>query len=145
MPKKLLFCVFRVFHFFVFLFLFVFISYCFHFFLFLVIIVFISSCFHFSQFLVLFVFVPSDVSSLLRCYHECYGFEKAFFTLRRFLSYTPSCVYQGFPGTGSSALKVAGLPTEVQNTDPSHLFESHSVWQLCDKQGTLFKLFIICL
>ena len=48
MPKKLLFCVFRVFHFFVFSFLFVFISYCFHFFLFLVIIVFISSCFHFS-------------------------------------------------------------------------------------------------
>ena len=48
MPKKLLFCVFRVFHFFVFSFLFIFISYCFHFFLFLVIIVFISSCFHFS-------------------------------------------------------------------------------------------------
>ena len=30
-------------------------------------------------------------------YRECYGFERAFFTLRRFLPYTPSCFFQGFP------------------------------------------------
>ena len=38
----------------------------------------------------------------LSSYHECYGFEWAFFTHRRFLPYTPfwhfgtTCFYQGF-------------------------------------------------
>ena len=38
-------------------------------------------------------------------YRECYGFEWAFFTHRRFLPYTPSrhsgttCFYQGFTGS----------------------------------------------
>ena len=39
-----------------------------------------------------------------------------------FFSYTLSCFYQGFPRAGSSALKVAGLPTDVQNTDLAHLY-----------------------
>ena len=30
---------------------------------------------------------------------ECYGSERAFFTLRRSLSYTPFCWFQGFPGS----------------------------------------------
>ena len=34
---------------------------------------------------------------LVNC--ECYGFERAFFTLRCFLLYTPSCWFQGFPGS----------------------------------------------
>ena len=38
--------------------------------------------------------------------------------------------YQGFPGAGSSALKVVtGSPTEIRNIDPAHLFESHSIQQ----------------
>ena len=72
---------------------------------------FISSCFHFSWFhfflfLFLFIFIPSCfrifrcfycwlhlfTSLFLYClcfYRECYGFERALFTLRHFLSYTP--------------------------------------------------------
>ena len=41
------------------------------------------------------------------CYRECYGFERAFFTLRHFLSYTPSCFFQGFPGNRQFNLKVS--------------------------------------
>ena len=33
------------------------------------------------------------------CYCEWYRFERAFFTLRHFLPYTPSCCFQGFPGS----------------------------------------------
>ena len=57
-----------------------------------------------------------------------YGFEKAFFTLKRFLSYAPSRYFaqhafiKASLGAGSSALKVAGPLTEVRNTDPAHLF-----------------------
>ena len=88
------------------------------------------------MFLFLHVFISSDVFGCFHCwlylsislflhcccYCECYGFERAFFTLRSFFSYTSSCFYQGFPGAGSSALKVAGSPTEVRKTDPAHLF-----------------------
>ena len=35
-------------------------------------------------------------------YHECYGYERVFFTLRRFLPDTPCCWFQGFPGASSS-------------------------------------------
>ena len=57
----------------------------------------------------------------LCCYHECYRFERQFFTPRHFLPYAPSCFYQGFPRTSGSALKVVGLPTEVRNTDSAHV------------------------
>ena len=61
-------------------------------------------------------------------YHECYGFERAFFRFQAFftlLSFPISdttCIYQGFLGAGSFALKVVGPPTDVKNTDPAHLF-----------------------
>ena len=41
------------------------------------------------------------------CYRECYGFERAFFTLRHFLFYTFSCFFQGFPGSRQFNLKVS--------------------------------------
>ena len=41
------------------------------------------------------------------CYRECYGFESAFFTFRRFLPCTPSCFFQGFPGSRQFNLKVS--------------------------------------
>ena len=34
---------------------------------------------------------PCHASGHLLIYHECYGFESAFFTLKCFLPYTPSC------------------------------------------------------
>ena len=43
---------------------------------------------------------------------ESVFYSQVFFTL------TPSCFYQGFPGAGSSALKMAGL----RNIDPAYLF-----------------------
>ena len=49
-----------------------------------------------------------QVLRFMLLYRECYGFERTFFTLRRFLPYSPSrhlaqrdvapaCIYQGFP------------------------------------------------
>ena len=62
---------------------------------------FISSCFYFLRcfrvFSLLITFFHFTVSSLfvryfvfVLLYRKCYGFERAFFTLRRFLPYTPS-------------------------------------------------------
>ena len=48
-------------------------------------------------------------------------YSQALFTLHSFLTFGTTCFYQGFPGAGSSSLKVAGPPTEVRNTDPAHL------------------------
>ena len=86
--------------------------------------VFLFFLFSFLQmFSLLIAFVHLTVFfHFLCCFHKCYGFEKAFFTLRHFLPYTPSCFFQGIPMVGSSALKVEGLPTEVRYTDPAHLF-----------------------
>ena len=93
---------------------------CFHFFMFSFILVFSS------------VFTVDRICSLLCFFTVCqyfvfvlfyrYGFEKALFTLKHFLSYTPSCFYQTFSGAAGSFLKVSGLPTEVQNTESAHLF-----------------------
>ena len=53
-----------------------------------------------------------------------------FFTLRRFLPYTPSrnlaqpAFINASLGTGSSSSKVAGPPTEIQKTDLAHMFVS---------------------
>ena len=41
------------------------------------------------------------------CYCQCYGFERAFFTLRHFLSCTPSCCFQGFPRSRQFNLKAS--------------------------------------
>ena len=75
--------------------------------------------FHFST-------IPSS------CHRECYGFEWAFFTHRRFLPYTPSqhfgttCFYQGF--TRSRQLlswKLQGFILIVETqTQPICLFDS---------------------
>ena len=106
-----------------------FISSCFHSLLFSFILVFISSCFCFFScfycWLLLFtsLFLHCLSGTLFLCwYRKCYGSERTFFTLSRFLPCFPSWFYQGFPGASSSALKVAGLSTEVWNTDPAHLF-----------------------
>ena len=82
--------------------------------------IFIIQCFHFSPFSGVFVLL----------YRECYVFERAFFTLRRFLPYTPSrhlaqsTFIKASLGAGSSSLKVA-KPLDTQ-TRPKCLFESHS-------------------
>ena len=61
-------------------------------------------------------------------YREYYRFERAYFTLRCFLPYTTSrnlaqpAFIKVSLEAGSFFLKVAGPPTEVQNTDPTHLF-----------------------
>ena len=61
-------------------------------------------------------------------YSERYGFERTFFTHRRFLPYIfsnilvqPSFIKASL-GAGSCSLKVAGLHTDPRNTDPAHLF-----------------------
>ena len=56
-------------------------------------------------------------------YHECYGFERAFFTLRCFLPYTPSFCFQGLPRWGSSPSKVACLHADHQDIA--------AAWLLC--------------
>ena len=40
-------------------------------------------------------------------YRECYGFERAFLTLRRFLRCTPFCCFQGFLGSWQFNLKAS--------------------------------------
>ena len=52
-------------------------------------------------------------------YHECYGFERVFFTLRRFLTCTPSCCFQDLSRAGSSTLNVAGLHADLRNIAPA--------------------------
>ena len=71
----------------------------------------------------------------LSSYRECYGFEWAFFTHRRFLLYIPSWHFGTFltfwhnlllsrfhwePAV--TFLKITGLHTDLRNTDPPHLF-----------------------
>ena len=53
-------------------------------------------------------------------YRQYYGFDRAFFILRRFLPCTPSCCFQGFPGVGTS--KLAGLHADLRNIGPTWLF-----------------------
>ena len=52
--------------------------------------------------------------NLVTC-HECYRFEIAFFTLRRFLPCVPSGFFQGFPDASSSTSKIAGLHADLRN------------------------------
>ena len=53
---------------------------------------------------------------------KCYGFERSFFTLKRFLPCTPSCCFQGFPGDGSLTSKVVGLHVGTSVTWPKAVF-----------------------
>ena len=61
-------------------------------------------------------------------YRECYGFERDFFTLRRFLSYTLSrhlaqpAFIKAFLGSAVRPWRFQSLPTGVRNTDPAHQF-----------------------
>ena len=57
--------------------------------------------------------MPCYASGHLVIYRECCGFEGAFFTLRRFLPYTP------FLGADSSISKLAGF---LRNIAPARLF-----------------------
>ena len=54
-------------------------------------------------------------------YRECYGFERAFFTLRRFLPYTPSCWFQGFRGSRQFNLKVSRASCWSSRHSPGRL------------------------
>ena len=128
-----------------------FISSCFSFFLFSFLLLLISWCFHFFMFLILQMFllltafVHFTVSLLFVRYFvfvllprvlriwESVSYSQAFFTLHSFPTFGTICFYQGLPGARTLALKVAGLSTEVWNTDSTHLFESQSVRQLYDK------------
>ena len=101
------------------------------------------SCFHFFMFLFLQMFSGvfiidcifslhcfftfcevlrfcAVVSKVLRIW-ESFFYSQAFFALHPFSTFGPTCFYQGFPEAGSTALKIAGPPTEVRNTDPAHL------------------------
>ena len=55
------------------------------------------------------------------CYHECYGFERAFFTLKHSLPYTPSCFFQGF-----STWRLAGLNADLGNCPDPTICLNHS-------------------
>ena len=66
--------------------------------------------------------VPCHPSGHLVIYCECYRFERAFFTLRRFLLYTPSCWFNASLRAGSSTSKVAGLHADLWNIAPARLF-----------------------
>ena len=108
----------RVFHFFMFSFPLAFISSWFYFFVFLFLQIF-SLLIAFAHFTVSSLFVRYFVFVLLPQVLRIW--ENVFYS-QAFLPYFPFWFYQGFPGASSSALKVAGLFTEVWNTDPAHLF-----------------------
>ena len=106
---------------------------CFHFLSFLFLVVFTSSRFHFfmssflKMFSLLFAFFYFTVSSLLllllralRIGENVFN-SSVFFTLHSFPTYGTTCLYEGLPRAESSALNVAGLSTEVRNTDLVHL------------------------
>ena len=68
----------------------------FYFFTFSFLLVFISSCFRFVRRFYCWLHLLTSLflhcllsTSFLCCYRERYGFERAFFTLRQFLFYTP--------------------------------------------------------
>ena len=56
-------------------------------------------------------------------YRECYGFQRAFFTLRHFFTLNFSLLLSRPPRANSSPSRVAGLHADHRNIDP--------VWLLC--------------
>ena len=68
-----------------------------------------------------------EAMSLLTSYFphpftKCYGYERAFFTLRRFLSYTPCCIFQGSSGSRQFNLKISRASYWSSNLVPAYLF-----------------------
>ena len=112
-----------------------FISISFCFFLFSFVFVFVSFYFFIFPFSFLWMFLLLIVFffSLLffycfRCYRQCNGYLRGRFLLSGvfYLRLLPeiwhNLLLSRLSCGRSSALKVTGLPTEVRNTDPSHLF-----------------------
>ena len=88
-------------------------------------------CFHFTNFLYRDCFL-SGTSFLCCCTASATDLRELFslavvFTLHSFPTFGTTCFDQGFPEAGSFALKVAGSPTEVRNTDQAHLFVQQKV------------------
>ena len=91
-------------------------------------------CFHFTNFIYCGNFLPGNSLTLL--YRECYGCERAFFTLRRFLPHTPSrnlapaFIKASLGPTVLPSRWFKGFPLRFETqTQPICLFESHSVQQ----------------
>ena len=113
------------------------ISSCFHFFMFpfLLFLHFLRGFYCWLHFFTsLFLHFLSGILFLC-CYHECYRFEIALFTLRRFLPYTllPAFIKVSL---GPSVLpwRFQGFPLRVETQTCSIcLFESRSARQLYDK------------
>ena len=57
--------------------------------------------------------------AILVIYGECYEFEGKLFALRRFLPCTPSCWFQGFPGSRQFNLKVSRASCWSSKHSPS--------------------------
>ena len=74
-------------------------------------------------------------SGHLVIYGECYGFERAFFTLKCFLPCTPSCYFQGVSGAGSLTLKLPGFHADLRNIFSAQLFVSITTVQKMGYSG----------
>ena len=61
-------------------------------------------------------------SGHLLIYCECYRFERAFFTLRRFFTLHSFLLFQGFHVAGSSVSKLAELHADLRNMALVRLF-----------------------
>ena len=92
---------------------------------------FFFACFHFLMFSFLQTFSGAfsfDCICSLHCFFtvvvtvSATDLREHFLISEVFYLTLLSCFYQGFPGPGSSALKVVGLPTEARNTDLAYLF-----------------------
>ena len=78
-------------------------------------------------------------SGHLLIYRECYGFGRAFFTLRCFLPCTPSCFLKGFPGDDNSTSKSAGFRDDLQIIALVRLF----VWKTVIHKGFICGRFYL--
>ena len=95
------------------------------------ILILFFECYHFTNFLHRDCFL-SGTSFLGCCTTSAMNWRGLFLFTGIFYHFLPNCFYQAFPGTCSSALKVAEPPTQVRNTDSAHLF----VWiTLCSAKG----------
>ena len=131
--------------------------YCFRVFSFFIAFVYcFFGCFYFTTFTIVFrEFSFHELSLLWRCfvryfgfvllYRECYGFERAFFTHRCFLTYTPSwnLAQPGFIkaslGPAVPSWRLQGLQLRFE-TDPAHLF----VWiTQCSANGIRYQVLLI--
>ena len=86
----------------------------FYFLLFSLLVIFVSFCFCFFSFSFLKMILLLIVFSYVHCFF-------LHMLLHFFLIFDTTRFYQGFPLASISALKVAGLPKEVQNTEPTRL------------------------